>query len=100
MEGMAFGGTDPTVPINYALNKKLHVDAFIIYSDGEGWAGISHVTQALAEYRKKVNPKAKMINVNMTANGTRLGDENDPLILDIAGFDTETPQLISSFVGL
>jgi len=100
VQNSAFGGTDPTVPINYALNNKLFVDCFVIYSDGQGWAGLSHVTQALAEYRAKVNKNAKMININMTANGTRIGLEDDSLVLDIAGFDSNTPQLISSFVGI
>lgn len=96
----AFGGTDPTVPIKYAIKNKIHVDCFIIYSDGEGWAGQSHVTEELKAYRSKINPDAKMINVNMAANMTRLGDGSDTNILDIAGFDSETPQLISSFVSI
>ncbi|MGL1148080.1 hypothetical protein ACSTLH_00570, partial [Vibrio parahaemolyticus] len=33
------GGTDLSLPIRYALDKGKVVDAFVIYTDSETWAG-------------------------------------------------------------
>lgn len=97
--GLSFSSTNPAAAVEYALNKKMMIDAFIIYSDGEANFG-DHIQQTLENYRKKMNPKAKMICVNMIANKTRLSDPNDSLCLEVTGFDEETPTIISSFVRL
>ena len=32
---MPFGGTDCALPVTYAMDKKIEVDVFIIYTDSE-----------------------------------------------------------------
>lgn len=97
MDKFPWGGTDCALPMLYAIEKKLHVDTFIVYTDSETWAGNIHPTQALAKYRKEFNPNAKLIVVGMNSNGFTIADPNDRGMLDVVGFDTATPNIIASF---
>lgn len=101
METMAkvpFGRTDCALPIMYAMQKRLIVDAFVIYTDNESYAGPIHVSQALAQYRSKFNPNAKLIVVGMTATAFSVADDNDAGSLNVVGFDTSVPAVITEFV--
>jgi 60 kDa SS-A/Ro ribonucleoprotein len=51
--GLPMGGTDCALPMLYALDKGLSVDAFVVYTDSETWAGEIHPVQALREYRRR-----------------------------------------------
>jgi 60 kDa SS-A/Ro ribonucleoprotein len=94
-----FGGTDCALPIQWALKNKADVDAFIIITDNETYGGFQHVFQALNEYRSKMNkPNAKLICVAMTSTAFSIGDEKDVNTLNISGFDTNTPEIISEFI--
>lgn len=94
-----FGGTDCAVAIKHALATKTPVDAFVIITDGETWAGDQHAAQAIVQYRQKTGIDAKMIVIGMVANRTRLGDPTDMGSLDIVGFDASVPALIGEFLG-
>ena len=95
----SYGGTDCTIAIAHALKNKYPVDAFVICSDGETWAGNTHNAQAIIDYRQKTGIDAKMIVINMVANRTSLADPTDLGSLDIIGFDAAVPTLISGFLG-
>ena len=97
--GLPFGGTDCSLPMLWALKHKLTVDAFIIYTDSETWAGAVHPAQALARYRQEMGIPAKLVVVGMVSNGFSIADPNDPGMLDVVGFDLATPNLISDFVS-
>lgn len=90
--------TDCALPITWARDMSITADAFIILTDNQTWAGPVHVTQALDEYRRKVNPKAKLIAVAMVANNFTLADPADAGMLDIIGLDPSVPQIISQFI--
>lgn len=98
MSQLSFGGTDCSLPMRYALQNKLEVDAFIVITDNETWAGPQHPAEALREYRQKVNPNAKLVVVGMTATGFSIADPNDPGMLDVVGFSTDTPTVIADFI--
>ena len=53
--------------------------------------------QALEQYRQKFGIPAKLIVVGMTSNGFSIADPNDAGMLDVVGFDTATPNIISEF---
>lgn len=94
------GGTDCAQPVVHAQKKGYDVDAFIICTDNASWAGEIHVFQALDAYRKKTNIPAKLVNVSMVANQWRISDPSDDAgSLDVVGFDTATPNLISQFIS-
>ena len=95
---MSFGGTDCALPMTYALQKKIEVDAFVVYTDSETWAGHSHPVQALQQYRQKMGIPAKLIVVGMTATEVSIADPNDAGMMDVVGFDTATPDIMADFV--
>ena len=97
VSGLPMGGTDCAKPMLDALEKKLKVDKFIIYTDNETWAGGIHPFQALEKYRKAINPNAKLIVCAMTPTNFSIANPNDEGMLDICGFDTATPNVISQF---
>jgi len=94
---LPFGGTDTALPMVYALAKEREVDAFVIYTDSETWAGDIHPTQALRDYRQASGIDARLVVVGLVSNGFSIADPADPGMLDVVGFDTATPQLISDF---
>jgi 60 kDa SS-A/Ro ribonucleoprotein len=95
---LPFGGTDCALPARYATERQLDVDAFIIVTDSETWAGEIHPLQALRRYRKARVRDARQVVVGMTATDFTIADPTDPLSLDVVGFDLATPQAISDFV--
>lgn len=99
---MPFGGTDCSAPIRYALDNGLAVDTFVIYTDNETWTGTQgHPSQVLQRYRDKTGINAKLVTVAMsgTSRGT-IADPKDPGMLDIVGFDTATPNVMSEFSNI
>jgi 60 kDa SS-A/Ro ribonucleoprotein len=94
---LPFGGTDCALPMLYAQAQEREVDAFVIYTDSETWAGDIHPVQALRDYRQASGIDARLVVVGMVSNGFSIADPADPGMLDVVGFDTATPQLISDF---
>ena len=97
ISGLPFGSTDCALPMLYAIEKKLEVDTFVVYTDNETWHGSIHPFQALQMYRDKSGINAKLVVVGMTANEFSIADPRDPGMLDVVGFDTAVPSLISQF---
>ena len=93
----AFGGTDCALPMIDALKNKIPVDVFIVLTDNETWAGNIHPSRALTNYRKGMGIPAKQVVVGMTSVGFSIADPTDAGMMDVVGFDTATPQLISDF---
>ena len=96
--GMAFSGTDCVLPIKHAIEKKLHVDAFIIMTDNETYAPNEHPQSALVRYRALTGIQAKLIVIGMTGNCFTIADPTDKNTLNLAGFDTSTPEIASMFL--
>lgn len=96
---MNFGSTDCAVPMNWALQKKVGVDGFIVITDNETWSGShNHPSQALQAYREQMGIPAKQVVMGMTATDFTIADPKDPGALDVVGFDTATPQAVSEFL--
>jgi len=96
---LPFAGTDCAQPMLDAIKHNLQVDAFIIYTDSETWAGQIHPVQALRQYRQKTGIPAKLVVVGMTSNGFSIADPADAGMLDVVGFSTSTPSAINDFVA-
>jgi 60 kDa SS-A/Ro ribonucleoprotein len=92
-----FGGTDCAVPMLYATEMELEVDVFVVYTDNETWFGNIHPAQALQKYRQKTGIPAKLIVVGIASNGFSIADPKDGGMLDVVGFDTTVPQVMSQF---
>ncbi|CAF1042810.1 unnamed protein product [Rotaria sp. Silwood1] len=95
---ISFGGTDCALPMLWALDNKEKIDVFVVYTDSETWFGNIHPTAALQKYRQEMNcPNAKLIVVGMQSNGFTIADPNDKGMLDVVGFDSAAPQIMSLF---
>ena len=94
---LPMGGTDCALPMIWAQRNKLDVDTFVVYTDSETWAGSVHPAQALRAYRQARGIPAKLVVVGMVSNGFTIADPNDAGMLDVVGFDTATPPVISDF---
>jgi 60 kDa SS-A/Ro ribonucleoprotein len=96
----SFGATDCAVPMHWALDNKVHnIDAFVVYTDNETWAGRrGHPSQALQQYRQRTGRNAKLIVVGMTATEFTIADPNDAGMMDVVGFDTAAPNIMADFV--
>jgi 60 kDa SS-A/Ro ribonucleoprotein len=94
---LPFGGTDCALPMLYAQAQEREIDAFVIYTDSETWAGDIQPAQALRTYRRVSGIDARLVVVGMVSNGFSIADPVDAGMLDVVGFDTATPQLISDF---
>lgn len=96
---LPMGGTDCALPILDAMQRKLEVDAFITYTDNETWAGDIHPSQALEQYRQKTGIDAKLVAVGMTATEYSIAKDDDFNSMNVVGFDSAAPALISNFVS-
>ncbi len=81
----------------WAADNKVPVDIFCVYTDSETWAGAIHPSQALPAYRQTMGIGAKLVVVGMVSNGFTIADPNDAGMLDVVGFDTATPSIITDF---
>ncbi len=98
IEKVPVGGTDCALPMIYALDQKLDVDAFIVLTDNETWAGSIHPTQALNNYRQKMGKLSKLIVAGMTATNFSIADPKDRGMIDLVGFDTSSPAVMADFI--
>lgn len=98
MKRFPVGRTNVALPMIYATENKLPVDAFVIYTDNETWTGNIHPSKALENYRQAMGRDAKLIVCAMTATNYSVADPKDPGMLDIVGFDARCPKVISEFV--
>lgn len=93
----SFGRTDCALPMIDAKKRKIPVDTFVIYTDNETWAGNVAPVQALRDYRQAMGIDAKVVVVGMTVTNFTIADPTDKGMLDVVGFDSAAPNLISEF---
>lgn len=92
-----FGSTDCGAAYKFANANRLDVDCFVVMTDSETWVR-GHPHKELEKFRsERGRPNAKAVVVGMVSNGFTIADPKDPNQLDVVGFDTETPALISNF---
>jgi 60 kDa SS-A/Ro ribonucleoprotein len=96
-ENLPFERTDCALPMLYALERRLAIDTFVIYTDNETWAGTIHPDEALRRYRERMGLPSKLVVVGVTSTGFTIADPNDPGMLDVVGFDAAAPAVIADF---
>lgn len=95
---LPFQTTDCSLPMVYALEKKIPVDVFCVYTDSETYAGRIQPVQALNEYRNKMGIPAKLVVLGLASNGFTIADKNDAGMLDVVGFDSNVPAVMRDFI--
>jgi 60 kDa SS-A/Ro ribonucleoprotein len=122
MAAIPYGGTIVSLPIiDAAQQGQRDIEAFVTYTDNEtyngyqGWSNtfvssawgprsrervlIPTVSEALRDYRDRNGKSTRNVVVAFSTNAISVADPEDPDQLDVAGFDTATPQLISDFTA-
>ncbi|KAI8846928.1 hypothetical protein BC829DRAFT_397463 [Chytridium lagenaria] len=97
-ERLGMMGTDCGLPMIYAEERGIEVDAFVVITDCETYAGRMSPMEALKSYRDKMGIDAKMVVIGMTSGGFTIADPDDAGMLDVVGFDTNVPNIIRDFV--
>ncbi len=91
-------GTNCSAPMIWATKNKVEVDTFVIYTDNEtNYQRDIHPIAALKKYRDTTGIPARLVVVGMLANKFSIADPRDKGSLDVVGFDTATPGIISDF---
>ena len=99
MSELPLGGCDVALPMLYAMERDLSIDAFIIITDKNAWGeGDTSPARAMESYRASTGIDARLVVVGMVDNDLNSVDPNDPLALNVVGMDTYAPSIISSFV--
>ena len=91
-------GTDASLPFADAQARKLEIDAFVLVTDSETWAGRTHPVQALHAYRRSSGLPAKLAVLATAANRFSIADPLDLHQLDVAGFDASVPSILREFL--
>lgn len=99
IDTLDMSGTDCALPMLWASKHNYKFDAFQVFTDNETWAGAIHPSQALRQYRQQLGVQAKLVVHGMTSTGFSIAPPNDGGCLDVVGFDTAVPQLVSDFIA-
>ena len=93
------GDTDCAAPMQWAMRENKEFDVFIVFTDCKTEIGSVSPAQALSEYRRHSGiDTAKLIVCAFASNGFTLADPDDPGMLDMAGFDSNGPEIINTFI--
>ena len=92
------GGTDCSLPMKWAREQHIDVGGFVVVTDNETNTGARTAPQELAKYRHIRITDARQVVIGMTATDVTVADPNDPLALDVAGFDAGAAGVVSDFI--
>jgi 60 kDa SS-A/Ro ribonucleoprotein len=97
------GGTNCSSALAHLNNKSAKGDLVIYVSDNESWVDSSHYrsTATMTEWNKfkTRNPKAKLVCVDVTPNGTTQAHDRED-ILNVGGFSDQVFEVIAKFTEL
>jgi 60 kDa SS-A/Ro ribonucleoprotein len=92
-----FGSTDPAKAIQYANQRGIDVDTFIIITDNETNCGHQKPFQALKEYRQKTGIDARLAVLGVASTDFTVADPTDKGTMDFCGFDANAPRALADF---
>lgn len=99
------GGTNTSLPVQYAMKNNLDVDGIVSYTDNNtwgagswGWNREGHVTEWVKKYVDRYGPM-RFVNVAFESNGITDVDPNNPHMFELTGCDANTPRIISEYLA-
>jgi 60 kDa SS-A/Ro ribonucleoprotein len=92
-----FGSTNPASAIQWAEANGVEFDTLVVITDNEVNSGTAHTHQALETYRRKTGINAKMAVLATSVSSFSIADPSDVNSMDLAGFDSATPQILTEF---
>ncbi len=101
MESVAhipFGGTDCSLPMRWAQQyaRERPIEGFAVYTDNETNQNLENPYLALRRYRTQCGP-ARLAVVAFASNGFTIANAEDGGMLDVVGFDSSAPAVLSDF---
>jgi 60 kDa SS-A/Ro ribonucleoprotein len=93
------GSMDCSLPLVSAQKSRQVFDAIVVVTDSETVYRESSPTDALLRYRETVGIDARLAIVGMTSSGFSLADPEDAAMLDMIGFDADSPRALVEFLG-
>ena len=100
MRNVPTGGTDCSLPMQYASEKMKQFDVFVVFTDSETDSQHTSPAEALRQYRRQTGiSDAKLIVCAMESNSFTIADPDDLNMLDMVGFDSSGPEVIRCFVA-
>jgi 60 kDa SS-A/Ro ribonucleoprotein len=93
---MNFGATDMSLPMTFAQSKNLGTETFVVITDNEVNRG-AHASTTLKKYRQSTGIEARLAVMGMTATNFTIADPLDRGMLDVVGFDSNAPKVVSDF---
>ncbi|XP_067144663.1 RNA-binding protein RO60 [Centruroides vittatus] len=98
MRETPMGPVNMAAPLQWAQERKRYFDIIIVCTDNQTQPGDVHPAEALKEYRKAFNlPQTRFVICAMSSQGFSLAPPDEPGMLDIAGFNVKTLQVIQDF---
>jgi len=61
-------------------------------------SGRQHPFQAVAAYRSRYNPDARVVVAAMTATGNSIAEPGDHGLLNVAGMDASLARVVAGFI--
>lgn len=98
ISGIAFGSTDISLPMTWAMANDKDYDVIVVLTDNETNCNAISPAKALRQYRTHVGHGCKLVVIATCANEFTVADPSDRDMLDCAGFDASTPDVIREFV--
>lgn len=100
MKRVGFGATDCSLPFVWAVENAAPIDVFVLYTDNETNSGM-HPATALQNHRD-VNgrPNAVSVVAAMTGGRRTIADPSDPRMVDVSGFSTALPNIITAMANM
>lgn len=92
-----FGGTDCSLPMEWARENDVAIDTFSVITDNETWAGGIQPFQALKNYRKATGIDARLAVFGVSSTEFTIADPKDPGMMDFVGFDASAPKVFTDF---
>ena len=92
------GGTYCDLPMTWALENRVPIDVFMIFTDCETATRSMTPAAALKKYRQVMGIDAKLIVFGFTSTGFTLADPQDSGMLDMVGFDASAPEAVREFM--
>lgn len=95
---LPFGRTDCSLPMTWARENGIAVDAFVVFTDSETNCNKVSPAQALRSYRAATGINARLVVAATAATQFTVADPGDAGMLDVAGLDSAMPAIISDFI--
>lgn len=91
-------GTDCAAPMMYALQHRIAVDTFIVFTDSETNQSALSPADALVQYNEAMGIRAQLIVVGFSATAISIADPANPCMLDIVGFTPDIAEMMHTFM--